>query len=79
MVQESWGESSNSTGWGEQWITDHATSQKTANKPVIMEEFGVTNSPDTTYTAWYSTVISTDLAGDLLWWATITACKSTKS
>ena len=42
---------------------------KNANKPVIMEEFGITNSSTrpTVYTEWYSTVISTGLTGDLIW------------
>ncbi|KAG9126204.1 hypothetical protein FRC07_004422 [Ceratobasidium sp. 392] len=38
----SWGQSANATLWGVQWIKDHAASQKAANKPVIIEEFGVT-------------------------------------
>ncbi|OBZ68183.1 putative mannan endo-1,4-beta-mannosidase F [Grifola frondosa] len=65
----SWGQTSDPTGFGTQWITDHATSQMTANKPVILEEFGVTDSQATTYTSWYSTIISTGLTGDLIWQA----------
>jgi mannan endo-1,4-beta-mannosidase len=40
---------------------------KTANKPVIMEEFGVTSDQQNTYTTWYSNVISSGLTGDLIW------------
>ncbi|KAH7925543.1 glycoside hydrolase family 5 protein [Leucogyrophana mollusca] len=65
----SWGETTNPTTWGQQWITDHATAQANANKPVIMEEFGVTSPQLSTYTAWYSTVESTGLTGALIWQA----------
>lgn len=65
--QISWGQTSDPTGWGSQWIADHATSQKAANKPVILEEFGVTDSQAATYTAWYNSVISSGLTGDLIW------------
>lgn len=62
-----WGQTSDPTGWGSQWITDHAKSGKTANKPVILEEFGVTDNQASTYTAWYNTIISSGLTGDLIW------------
>ncbi|KAI0769787.1 mannanase [Trametes elegans] len=65
----SWGQTTDPTGWGSQWITDHATSQKAANKPVIVEEFGVTDDQASTYTAWYNTVITSGLTGDLIWYA----------
>ncbi|KAG5732651.1 putative mannan endo-1,4-beta-mannosidase F [Termitomyces sp. T112] len=64
---ESWGQSANSTLWGVQWIADHATSQKSANKPVILEEFGVTTAQTTTYQAWFDEIVSSGLAGDLIW------------
>ncbi|KAJ1304405.1 hypothetical protein OPQ81_005554 [Rhizoctonia solani] len=68
---EQWGQESNVTAWGTQWIIDHAASQKAANKPVILEEFGVTSSYDplSTYTTWWNTIISSGLAGDLIWQA----------
>lgn len=60
---------SDPVGWGSQWISDHAASGQVANKPVILEEFGVTVSDQaSTYTAWYSTIISSGLAGDLIWY-----------
>ncbi|KAJ6499785.1 glycoside hydrolase superfamily [Mycena vulgaris] len=34
--------SANDIAWGQQWITDHAAFMTSANKPVIMEEFGLT-------------------------------------
>ena len=30
--------------WGATWINDHAAVQKSVNKPVIIEEYGVTTS-----------------------------------
>jgi len=64
---ESWGQGGNSTDWGVQWIADHATSQNKAGKPVIMEEFGVTSNQATVYTAWFNEIVSSGLAGDLVW------------
>ncbi|KAJ7772367.1 glycoside hydrolase superfamily [Mycena metata] len=69
---DSWGESGNDIAWGQQWITDHAAFMTSANKPVIMEEFGLTftgTQRANDYTTWYNTVISTGLTGDLLWQA----------
>ncbi|KAI3616188.1 glycoside hydrolase family 5 protein [Moniliophthora roreri] len=66
---ENWGQKTDPTAWGSQWIKDHAASQKSANKPVILEEFGVKNSQNSTYTTWLSTVISSGLTGNLIWQA----------
>ncbi|KAJ6491416.1 CEL4a mannanase [Mycena vitilis] len=70
MYPGSWGES-DTDPWGVQWITDHATVMTSANKPVVMEEFGVVSSSTrpTTYSAWYQTVLNTSLTGDLIWQA----------
>ncbi|KAG7095493.1 hypothetical protein E1B28_006232 [Marasmius oreades] len=67
----SWGQTSDPAAWGLQWIKDHATSQKAANKPVIIEEYGITpaNIQGSTYTSWLSTVVSSGLTGDLIWQA----------
>lgn len=72
MYPESWGQTNDpsAVGWGNQWITDHAAMGRSAGKPVIMEEFGVTIADQAlTYAEWYDTVISTGLAGDLIWQA----------
>ncbi|KAG9099247.1 hypothetical protein FS749_001754 [Ceratobasidium sp. UAMH 11750] len=66
---EHWGQSANLTAWGVQWIKDHAASQKAANKPVIIEEFGVVDNKVPVYTQWLDTVISSGLTGDLVWQA----------
>ncbi|KAF8883324.1 glycoside hydrolase superfamily [Gymnopilus junonius] len=55
--------------WGSQWIIDHQTAQANAKKPVIMEEFGVTSNQSAVYTAWWNTVISSGLTGNLIWQA----------
>lgn len=56
-------------GFGNDWINAHAASQISANKPVILEEFGVTSSQQSTYVTWWNTVVSSGLAGDLIWQA----------
>lgn len=38
-----------------------------ANKPVILEEFGITSDQEDTYTAWYNEIVSSGLTGDLIW------------
>ncbi|KAG8739070.1 hypothetical protein FRC12_016438, partial [Ceratobasidium sp. 428] len=70
---EVWQFNSNATAWGTQWINDHATSQKSIGKPVIIEEFGVKTNRVNTYTTWYSTVVNSGLSGDLIWQAGISA------
>lgn len=64
---ESWGQSGNSQAWGTQWIADHGASQTKAGKPVIIEEFGVTSNQPTVYTAWFNQIVSSGVAGDLIW------------
>ncbi|KAJ7458495.1 CEL4a mannanase [Mycena latifolia] len=70
MYPQSWGET-NTVPWGQQWITDHAAVMTSTNKPVIIEEFGVTSSStrNATYATWYQTMLSTGLTGDMLWQA----------
>lgn len=65
----SWGETADPIEWGVQWIQNHAASQKAQNKPVLIEEFGVTANMTETYEAWYSAIISSGLTGDLIWQA----------
>ncbi|KAG5639633.1 hypothetical protein H0H81_008794 [Sphagnurus paluster] len=64
---EHWGQANNIQNWGTQWIADHAASQTKAGKPVIIEEFGVTTNQPTVYTAWFNQIVSSGLAGDLIW------------
>ncbi|KAI0266756.1 glycoside hydrolase family 5 protein [Gloeopeniophorella convolvens] len=65
----SWGQTTNPDSWGVQWIKDHQTVQASANKPTIVEEFGVTSDQQSTYTDWWNTVVSSGLSGDLIWQA----------
>ncbi|KAI0076116.1 CEL4a mannanase [Panus rudis PR-1116 ss-1] len=65
----SWGEAADPIDWGVQWIKDHAASQTKQNKPVIVEEFGVTDNQAATYAQWYSAIIDSGLTGDLIWQA----------
>ncbi|KAI1794184.1 CEL4a mannanase [Ganoderma leucocontextum] len=69
LYPESWGQTTDPVGWGSQWIIDHQTAGEAANKPVIVEEFGVTSDQPSTYTTWYDTIISSGLTGDLIWQA----------
>ncbi|KAI0066115.1 CEL4a mannanase [Artomyces pyxidatus] len=66
--ESQWGQSPVDT-WGAQWIADHATTQKSANKPTLLEEFGVTSNQPAVYTVWYNEIISSGLSGDLIWQA----------
>ncbi|RLN96133.1 hypothetical protein BBJ28_00025023, partial [Nothophytophthora sp. Chile5] len=50
---DSWGiDATEDESWGVQWIQDHAASGVTAGKPVIMEEYGITNESSVLYLAW---------------------------
>ncbi|KAG8953484.1 hypothetical protein FRC04_002326 [Tulasnella sp. 424] len=63
---------SDSTNWGNTWITNHAAIQKSVGKPTILEEYGVTgttSSQVSVYTSWLSTVVSSGMTGSLIWQA----------
>ncbi|KAG8997921.1 hypothetical protein FRB94_007353 [Tulasnella sp. JGI-2019a] len=67
---ESWGETADPVGFGNQWIAAHVAVGAKLNKPVIMEEFGVTNTNQTTtYDAWLNTGLTGGLAGWITWQA----------
>jgi len=72
-LQFSWGQTADPVGFGDTWITNHTVLvQKALNKPVILEEFGVTQAQFdqvTAYSKWYSDVVTDGLAGDLIWQA----------
>ncbi|KAG8945048.1 hypothetical protein FRC03_001825 [Tulasnella sp. 419] len=72
LYPEHWGTESQSdpVGWGKQWILHHAAIQKSQNKPVILEEYGVSSvNQYNTYNTWLSAVVSSGLTGDLIWQA----------
>ena len=62
-MPQSWGQTANETLWGVDWITSHAAAQKAANKPVLLEEFGVTSNQASTYQLWWNTILSSGLTG----------------
>ncbi|KAG9025511.1 hypothetical protein FS837_004913 [Tulasnella sp. UAMH 9824] len=64
-----WGATSDPVGWGSQWIINHYNVQQQLNKPVILEEYGINSNQYSTYQTWLSTVVSSGLAGDLIWQA----------
>ncbi|KZV63769.1 glycoside hydrolase family 5 protein [Peniophora sp. CONT] len=72
MYPLGYGQTADPIGFGSQYIADHAAVQKELNKPMILEEFGVTQ-PDvdqvTAYTQWYKDLIADGLTGDLIWQA----------
>ncbi|KAF9270296.1 glycoside hydrolase [Marasmius fiardii PR-910] len=49
--------------WGNDWITYHANAARTAGKPVILEEFGMTGleNKTTAYTAWVQRALDTEI------------------
>ncbi|KAJ7183839.1 CEL4a mannanase [Mycena filopes] len=70
MYPDSYGQGFNEVTWGTQWIADHVAVQSAYNKPVIMEEYGLTTANrNVTYAAYYSAIISGGLTGDLVWQA----------
>ncbi|KAF9471732.1 glycoside hydrolase [Pholiota conissans] len=55
--------------WGSFWIQAHATAAKKANKPVLLEEFGVTGLQNKTeiYSVWVDLALKTKHAGIFPW------------
>jgi mannan endo-1,4-beta-mannosidase len=77
MYPIGWGETSDPVGWGNSWITAHATAAAKIGKPVVLEEFGlpIGQSPasadeatrDSSYQSWLSTVESSGISGFQFW------------
>ncbi|POM80317.1 Mannan endo-1,4-beta-mannosidase, partial [Phytophthora palmivora] len=54
---DSWGvDASKAQSWGVQWIDDHVASGKKANKPVVLEEYGIKALDSASYLAWSNQV-----------------------
>lgn len=63
--QNSWGEPDN---WGPTWIQEHDTAGQHAGKPVVLEEYGTTDSPMVSImSSWQTAVIKSGIAGDHFW------------
>lgn len=79
LYPDSWGGLSNE--WGNGWIEAHAAACKVANKPCILEEYGV---PTTNRTAvegmWQATSLGAEgMAGDMFWQLGTTLASGTKT
>ncbi|KAF7428063.1 hypothetical protein PC9H_007282 [Pleurotus ostreatus] len=66
-IHDVWGTTADAIAWGNGWIRDHATSMVQANKPVIMEEFGMLENKVPIYTEWFNTIETSGFTGDLVW------------
>ncbi|OWY93533.1 Mannan endo-1,4-beta-mannosidase, partial [Phytophthora megakarya] len=54
---DSWGvDTAKAQTWGVQWIDDHVASGKKANKPVVLEEYGIKALDSASYLAWSNQV-----------------------
>ncbi|MEZ9577958.1 MULTISPECIES: cellulase family glycosylhydrolase [unclassified Vibrio] len=70
LYPEHWGKH-NAEQWGTQWIKDHAAAARAANKPAVLEEYGIgKNEPqnrDLIYRKWTETAYNEGLAGSMFW------------
>jgi mannan endo-1,4-beta-mannosidase len=63
---ESWGESDD---WGNTWITQHSDQAKSVGKPVVLEEFGTTDTSTryNTVNGWLNSAYSGGYGGMQYW------------
>ena len=70
MYTDQWGKK-NAEQWGTQWIKDHIAAAKKANKPTVLEEYGIsTTTPynrDLIYERWNRTAYEMGAAGSMFW------------
>lgn len=70
LYPEHW-EKDNSEQWGTQWIIDHAEAAKKANKPAVLEEYGIGKDEllnrDFIYHKWTQEAYEQGLAGSMFW------------
>jgi len=70
LYPEHWGKH-NAEEWGTKWIVDHAKAARAANKPAVLEEYGIgKNEPqnrDLIYRKWTETAFNEGLAGSMFW------------
>jgi mannan endo-1,4-beta-mannosidase len=64
-----WAKGKDLTEFGTMWIREHNEAAARANKPVLLEEYGVLPVPDRPqiYQAWLAEVEKSNSLGDLLW------------
>jgi mannan endo-1,4-beta-mannosidase len=67
MYPDGWGYS---YAWGNQWIEEHAALASKYNKPIVLEEYGI-SSVESNQTAqmreWQATILENDIAYDSFW------------
>ncbi|EMY6610437.1 cellulase family glycosylhydrolase [Vibrio campbellii] len=70
LYPEHWGKH-DAEQWGTKWIQDHAAAAQAANKPAVLEEYGIgKNEPqnrDFIYKKWTQTAYEEGLAGSMFW------------
>lgn len=70
LYPEHWGKH-NAEQWGTQWIIDHVKAGNAANKPVVLEEYGIGAAEpfnrDLIYDIWTKTAYEHGAAGSMFW------------
>lgn len=64
LYPDGWGRS---VDWGTQWIKDHIDAAKVANKPAVLEEYGIKSNQESVYKTWNDTVLNNGGAGTMFW------------
>ncbi|VEU83309.1 cellulase family glycosylhydrolase [Acholeplasma hippikon] len=71
LYPESWGINHSHMEWGRKFIIDHINVGKTLNKPVVLEEFGISanlgRNRELIYTDWLTAVYENGGAGVMFW------------
>jgi mannan endo-1,4-beta-mannosidase len=64
-----WAKKEDLTEWGLMWIREHVAAAQRANKPVLLEEYGVAMLPNRAqvYDTWLREIETSNALGDLLW------------
>lgn len=70
MYVDQWGKK-NAEQWGSQWIKDHIDAAKAANKPTVLEEYGISTklpyNRDLIYERWNRVAYENGAAGSMFW------------
>ncbi|WP_434585630.1 glycoside hydrolase 5 family protein [Klebsiella sp. R390] len=70
LYTDQWGKT-NAEQWGTQWILDHISAAKKANKPMVLEEYGISaTSPynrTLIYERWNRIALTHGMAGTMFW------------
>ncbi|HDU5044751.1 TPA: cellulase family glycosylhydrolase [Klebsiella aerogenes] len=70
MYTDQWGKK-NAEQWGSKWIKDHLDAGKLANKPVVLEEYGISNklslNREMIYEKWNQVAYENGASGSMFW------------